>query len=56
MVGVDLMVGLDFHTKPNQPNIFNKKNRIFKQEKRILEQEKRIFKQEKRIFKQKNER
>ncbi len=23
MVGVDLMVGLDFHTKPNQPNIFN---------------------------------
>jgi hypothetical protein len=43
MVGVDLVVGLDFQTKPTQPNIFN-------QEKRILKEEKRIFKQEKRML------
>jgi hypothetical protein len=39
------VVGLDFQTKPTQPNIFN-------QEKRILEEEKRIFKQEKRMLEQ----
>ena len=43
MVGVDLVVGLDFQTKPTQPNLFN-------QEKRILKEEKRIFKQEKQMI------
>ncbi len=42
---VDLVVGLDFQTKPTQTNIFN-------QEKWILKEEKRIFKQEKRMFEQ----
>jgi hypothetical protein len=39
------VVGLDFQTKPTQPNIFN-------QEKLKLKEEKRIFKQEKRMLEQ----
>jgi hypothetical protein len=52
MVGVDLVVGLDFQTKPTQPNLFNQEKRILKEEKRIFKQEKRIFKQEKRMLEQ----
>jgi hypothetical protein len=36
MVGVDLVVGLDFQTKPTQPNIFNQEKRILKEENEYL--------------------
>jgi hypothetical protein len=39
------VVGLDFQTKPTQPNIFNQDKRILKEEKRIFEQEKRMLEQ-----------
>jgi hypothetical protein len=32
------MVGLDFQTKPTQPNLFKQEKRIFKQEKQMIEQ------------------
>jgi hypothetical protein len=36
------MVGIDFQTKPTQPNIFKQEKRIFKQENEYLSKKKQV--------------